>query len=121
MIGTGRVAGGRPDSAIFLFNEILVTETFAATVTPFAAGALMQVFGERLGEAVGESLGHDGAVVIVLGAESIAQFFKPDPACHREGTDVVGKFRLLRRDEIRKRSARLIALAIRLLPQEMKS
>ena len=50
----------------------------------------MQVGGERLGEAIGERLDQDGAVVVVLALEFGGQRVGADAGGDREGAEVVG-------------------------------
>ena len=69
MIGAGRVAEGRPDAAEALAQQLLARELLVRRV-PLAAGAPVQPLGERLGEAVGERLDDDRAVVVVLALEA---------------------------------------------------
>ena len=49
----------------------------------------MQVLGEGFGQAVGERLGHDRAVVVVLGGEPRGQLIDTQAGCDRESADVV--------------------------------
>ena len=51
----------------------------------------MHHFGEGFGEAVGEQLGHDGRVVVALGAELVAKLLQADSGREGEGADVVGR------------------------------
>ena len=120
VIGARGIAGRRADAAILLVDQVRVAQVFAAAVAPFVAHALVQAFGEGLGQAVGERLGHDGVVVVVLGAESVAELLQADAGGHREGADVIGQAGLLRRDEIGQRAAGLAAFAVRLLAQEVE-
>ena len=70
-----------------------VRQIFVAAIAPLVAHALVQAFGEGFGEAVGEGLGHDGVVVVVLGAEAVAELLQADAAGDGEGADVVGQAR----------------------------
>ena len=54
----------------------------------------MQAFGEGLGQAVGERLEHDRAVVVVLGEELRLLLLAAEARGHREEADVVGEARL---------------------------
>jgi hypothetical protein len=63
----------------FLVDELVDAQGFRAAVTPFVAHALVEAFGEGFGEAVGDGLGHDGVVVVVGGAEAVAQLLRPMP------------------------------------------
>ena len=81
----------------------------------------MQAFGEGFGEAIGDGLGHDGVVVVVLGPEAVAQFLEADAAGDGEGADVIGQAGLLRRDEVGERAAGLAAFAVGLLAEEVEA
>ena len=61
-----------------------------AAVAPFIPRALVQAFGERFGQSVGEGLGHDGVVIVVRGAEPFAQLLQANSAGHGECADVIG-------------------------------
>ena len=91
VVRASRIACGRPDPAIFLLDEIRVAQTFITAVTPFASHPLVQAFGESFRQAIGEGLGHDRVVVVVLGPEPVAQFLQTDPAGYCERTDVIGQ------------------------------
>ncbi len=73
---------------------------FVAAVAPFVAHALVEAFGEGFGETVGYCFGHDGVVVVVVGAEAVGQFLEADAAGDGEGADVVGQAGFFRRDEV---------------------
>src|SRR6185437_7371414 len=121
VIGAGRVARRRADAAILLVDQFVVGEVLVAAKAPLHAHALVQAFGERFGEAVGYSLRHDRVVVVVRGAETLAQYVEPDPRGDREGADVVWQTRLPGCDEVDERAAGLIALAVGLLAKEMEA
>lgn len=62
-------------------------------------------FGERLGQSVGQQLGHDGVVVVAPGAEFFAQLLQSDARRHGEAADPIA----FRGDEIRQREVVLSA------------
>ena len=66
----------------------------------------MQVFGEGLGEPVGQGLDHDGVVVVVVLFELPHQLIHTDAGGHCKHADVVRYPRLPRRDEIGQRQIR---------------
>src|SRR4249920_3796811 len=90
MIGARRVTCGRPDAAIFLLNKILVAQVFCRTIAPFLAYAFVQTLGESLSQAISDSLGHDGVVVVVFGLVRFAQLLQADPAGDCERANMVG-------------------------------
>ena len=66
VVGAGRVAGGRADSLVLLGDQGVVGELLVSGVAPeFDAHALVEALGKGLGEAVGKSLKHQCAVVVV--------------------------------------------------------
>ena len=121
VVGAGGVAGGGADAAILLLDELGGAEVFVAAVAPLVADALVQALGEGFGEAVGEGLGHDGVVVVVLGAEAVAELLQADAGGDGEGADVIGQAGLLGRDEVGERAAGLAAFAVGLLAQEVEA
>ncbi len=121
VIGARWVTRGRPDAAILLLNELRVAQAFFAAVAPLLADALVQAFGKGFRQAVGDGLGHDGVVVVVLGAEAVAQLLKADAAGDREGADVVGQPGLFGRDEVDQRAARLAAFPVSLLTEKVEA
>jgi hypothetical protein len=82
VIGARGVAGGRPDAAVLLGDELGGGESVLALAeAPLLADALVQTLGEGLGEAVGDRLGHDRVVVVVLRAEGVAQLLQSRTPC----------------------------------------
>ena len=69
VIGLGRIAGRRADAAVFFVDQLFVRELLARAIAPVAAGLRVQLLGERLGQPVGERLGHDRVVIVVLAVE----------------------------------------------------
>src|SRR5262249_48241608 len=88
VIRASRVSRSRSNATILLVNELFGAQMFIASVSPFAPYALMQVFSECFRQAIREGFGHDGVVIVVLGAESVAQFRQSDAAGYRESPDV---------------------------------
>ena len=66
----------------------------------------MQRFGKGFGEAVGERLEHDRAVVVVIVFELLFLHVHAEARGDREHADVVGHARILRRDEVGERAVR---------------
>ena len=63
----------------YLFvDQLLGREPFSSSVAPLLAHALVQAFGEGLGETVRERFGHDGVVVVVIGFELLDEFLEAD-------------------------------------------
>ena len=121
VIGARRVAGGGTDAAILLLDELLGSEGFCAAVTPLVADAFVEAFGEGFGEAVGDGLSHDGVVVVVFRAETIAELLEADAAGYGEGSDVVGEGRFFRSDKVGERTAGFVAFAVCLLAKKVEA
>ena len=49
----------------------------------------MQQFGERLGQAVGDGLGRDGLIIVVIGLELAHQFVAADAGGDGEGAEII--------------------------------
>ena len=76
VVGAGGITRRRADAAIFFLDQIFGRQLFRFAVTPFLADALVQKFRERLGQPVGQRLGHDGVVIIVVGLEFFDEFLQ---------------------------------------------
>src|SRR4029450_8947904 len=93
MIGAGWIPRRRPDPAIFLADKIDSRQLFIAPKPPRDSGLFMQIFGERFRQAVGERLGQDRVVVIML----MLEFFRElVGAMNRNGktAEVICRFRI---------------------------
>ena len=69
MVGARGIAGGGADAAVFLADDFLRRELFVAAVAAEVAGALVEILGHGLGDAVAEGLDEDGLVVVAGGFE----------------------------------------------------
>ena len=87
--GQAGIARRRADAAIFFRDEIFGRQLFRFAITPFFADALVQKFRKRLRQPVGQRLGHDGVVVIVVGLEFFDQFLQPMPAGDGKRANVI--------------------------------
>ena len=122
VIGTCGITGRGSDTAILFFDEILVGEIFILAKTPGETGLEMEPFGARLGQAIGESLGQNCVVVIVIFLKfARVTSSTPRPRGQCEGTKVIALARILRRDEIGQRIIRLILGLVHLLAQGVES
>ena len=124
MIRTRRITGGRADAAIFLRDQIIGGEILRAAKTPFITHALVQVFGKRLRQAVGDGFRHDGVVVVVLCLELLDNVLQADAGGDCKRTDIILGLRLadgeLGRNEIRETPVRRAVAFLDLLPQKME-
>ena len=77
----------------------------------------MQVLGEGLGQAVRQCLGHDRAVVVVLGGEPRGQLVDTEAGRHRERADVVVRGS----HEVGQREIRLVVAMVDLLAQHREA
>ena len=90
VVGARRVAGRRADAAVALGDQPGDVERFVGGVAPeVGAHALVQPLGERLGEAVGERLQHDRAVVVEVGGELLLLLLDAEAGGDGEQADVV--------------------------------
>ena len=80
-----------------------------------ATNALVHAFGESLGHAVGERLGENGAVVVVLLLVARGQLLRAEPGGHGESPDPVGETGLARRHEVGQGLGRLALSLVGLL------
>ena len=67
VVGAGGVAGCGADTLVFFFDQFFIAQSFCGGVTPqVAAHPRMHALGKGFGQAVGQGLEHDGAVVIMV-------------------------------------------------------
>src|SRR5438552_13376034 len=116
MVRTGRVAERGPDAPVLLADELLAGQPRPGLV-PRAPHELVEVLGEGFGQAVGQSLDHDRAVVVVLGRESAGKLIHPEARRDGEGPDVIVGWG----DEVRERKVRLVVAVIDLLPKHREA
>ena len=81
----------------------------------------MQVLGERLGQAVGQRLDHDGPVVVAVALEAPHQLVGADARGDREGADVIGDAGAGRRHEVGQRQVGSPPVERLLLPQHVEA
>ena len=93
------IAESRANAPEALRDQILLRQRLARLV-PLAAGVLVQVFRERLGQPVRERLHDDRAVVVLLTLEPRRQLVRADPGRDGEGADVVREACVRRRNKI---------------------
>lgn len=74
--GLAGIAGGRPDAAVILVDQVLGFGRLFRLVPPFPAHAQVEKLGKGLGQSVGQGFGHDGAVVVVSALEALDQFLQ---------------------------------------------
>ena len=93
MIGACWIPRRRPDAAIFLADKIDSRQLFPAAKSPRDSGLFMQIFRERFRQTVGERLGQDRVVVIMLMFEFFREFIG---AMNRNGeaTEVISRLRV---------------------------
>jgi hypothetical protein len=91
VIGARGIPRRRTDAAVLLRDECGIIEALVAGVAPeFAAHALVQQFGERFRQAVGERLQHDRAVVVALLLEFLKLLLDADAGGHGKRAYIVG-------------------------------
>jgi len=90
VVGAGRVARRGADATVFLGDQLVVAQALVAGVAPqVGAHAVVQPLGAGLGQAVGQRLERDGAVVVVLGHELGHLLFHPDAGGDGEGAQII--------------------------------
>src|SRR5260221_12887214 len=121
MIRTRGITRRRANAAILFFDELLGGEVFRVPISPLVAHTLVQAFGEGLGEAVRQRLGHDSIVIVVFRLEAFDDLLKTMPGRDRESAKMIPQACFFRCDEIRERLRGLTFLFRNLLAQEMES
>src|SRR5438128_4705331 len=89
MIRAGRITGGWTDAAIFFANQIFVGELLTPAIPPFHTDTSVQVFSEGFREAIGQRLGHDRVVIVMVEFEPAAEFFDAEARADRERAEVI--------------------------------
>ena len=117
MVGTGRIARRRANAAVLLVDQVLVAEPLFGSIAPVLAGDLVQSFGEGFGQPVGQGLGHDRVVIVVVGFELAHQFRHAMPGGDGERAQVVVPAAFQRGDEVGQGVIVLHPLALPLLAQ----
>ncbi|MNY10843.1 hypothetical protein D3C86_1438420 [compost metagenome] len=101
VVRAGRVAGGRTDTAVLLFDQRLIVQGFILGVAPMLfTHLLVQPFGAGLGQTVRQGLDHDRVVVVASVLIGLGHFFGADAGGGDETTHVVGELAVLRRNEV---------------------
>ena len=100
MIGKGRIARRRPNAAVLFGQHVGDGEVFVSAEAPVAPRDLVQPLGKCLGQAVGKDLGHDRAIVVVVGLAAADQLVGAQAAGHGKTAHVVLPPALDRGDEI---------------------
>ena len=121
MIGAGGITGGGPDAAIFLVDHVVDREVFVRAETPLAPDPLVKHLGERFGEPVGDRLGQDRVVIVLIGLERGDQFVASIACGDGERADRVKASRTDRRDIIGQAAEVVLTLPFPLLSEKMES
>ena len=101
MVGAGGVAGGGSNPLVLFSYDRGVVERLVWRVAPIlATHALVQAFGQRLGEPVGQRLDHDRVVIVLGGLELGDLLVESDARSHSEQAHPVTASGVLRCDEI---------------------
>ena len=94
VVGTRRITGGGADAAILFADQIFSGKIFGPAETPILARALVQIFGERFRQTVGQRLGHDGIIIVMVLFEMLRQFIRAVPGRHGKSAEVIRQSRL---------------------------
>ncbi len=115
VVRAGRVAGRRPYAPVLSGKKII------SRCIPFSLIApepyphlLVEVLGERFGQAVADRAGENGAVLIAVILASLHDLIRAEARGEREHAYPVLRAGLFRRDEVGKRAALIFVM---LLPQ----
>ena len=119
VVGGGGIAGRGTDAAV-LFGDQLVAREVLVRRVPLGARLFVQHLRERLGQAIGERLGHDGVVVVVVFLEARHELADADAGGDGEAADVVDDAARFRRDEIGEREV-LAGVRLLLLAQRVEA
>jgi hypothetical protein len=115
VVGARGVAGRGANALILLADQARAIQRLVSRISPeLAAHPLVHALGQGFGEAIGQGLQHDAAIVVVSGFELRDALIDADSGGHRKRTHVVGAAALQRRDEIGQAQLRLV-LRLRLL------
>mmetsp|Transcript_10715 Transcript_10715/g.27078 ORF Transcript_10715/g.27078 Transcript_10715/m.27078 type:complete len:271 (-) Transcript_10715:3021-3833(-) len=120
MVGLRGVARRRANSLVLYLEHLVRTNVLVRCVPPqLLAHFGVQQLGEGLGEAVGDGLGHDDVVVVVLMLVLVTERLRAEAAGDRKGSDVVRDAGVLRRDEVGHGQVSVV-LALLLLPERVE-
>ena len=117
MVGASRVAGGGADAAVLLGDQVVVGETFRRAIAPVDAGLPVQVLGEGFRQAIGQGLGEDGVVVVVVGLEGGDDRADSQAGGDGESSQVISASGVLRGDIVGEGSEVALPLSLPLLPE----
>ena len=111
MVGLGRIAGGGPDSPVFLADQVLQIEDLVRGVAPeLGADLAVQGLGQGLRQAVGQGGGEDGGVVVTVPAETLGHLDLTVPGGDGEAAQPVRRA-ADRGDEVGEGQVRPVAVA----------
>ena len=78
VVGLRRIAGRRPDAAIFSVDQLLAGKLFVRRIGPeFAPHALVHPLGKSFGDAVGQRLHQDRAIIVIGLGEALRDLLLP--------------------------------------------
>lgn len=101
VVRAGRVARGRTDAQVLFLDQRFVTQFLVFGIAPvLLAHLFVQPFGAGLGQAVGECLDHDRAVVVAFVLIGLGDFFGANAGGGDETTDIVGHAAVFRCHEV---------------------
>ena len=117
MIGKRGIAGCRSDAAVVFGQHVGDGQILALAEAPFLPGNLVQSLGKGLGQPVGKDLGHDRAIIVVVGLAAEDEFVGAQAAGHGKAAHVVLAAAADGRDEVGVAEIVPSRLAQPLLPQ----
>src|SRR5262249_19690171 len=122
VVGLRRIAGRGTDSAILLRDQLLIAQVLIGGIAPeLPAHALMQTFGKRFRQAIGQCFPHVRRIIVIGAFEPLRTFVFADAGGEGEAADIILETAAPWRDEIAERGI-WPALALgQLLPKRMQN
>src|SRR5581483_10828060 len=109
------------DAAVFLGNQRLMAESLLLAIAPVAADTGVEQLRKRLGQAIGQGLGHDRLVVVVSGLETSGQLVSTKAGGEGEGAEIIVAAAVERRQVIGQAAEARLSLAFPLLAEHGKA
>jgi hypothetical protein len=85
----GRIPCGRADAAIFFAEQFVLRELLLFAESPGKAGFAMEKFCECFGKAIGQRLGQDRVIVVMVRSELRRELVGADPCGDSKAPQVV--------------------------------
>jgi hypothetical protein len=66
MVGARRIARRRADAAVAFANHVLARQVLGRPIAPLVTNAFVEILGRGFGQPVGQRLGHDRVVIVMV-------------------------------------------------------